>query len=213
MITWAIIPTKPFQEGKSRLSGIMNDTERYQFNEFCFIRTLSVLRAVDIIDKILVVSRDKHVLEAAAQMGAYGILEAGKSGLNRALRQATNTLDKNQDRAIIIPTDLPLMSEKDISEILELGSNPPVIVIVPDRHENGTNVLLVNPAGCIHYQFGTRSSRKHIEGAEKMGIKVVVKKSGNLRLDIDELGDIEYLKTKGFIIPMQAVNSYEETKL
>ncbi len=143
MTTWAIVPVKPFQTGKSRLGDILCDEDRRQLNCYLLQRTLSILADVGGLDKILVISSDEQVLEAAREAGANVLLETGKRGLNRALYQATNTLDKQNDRVVIIPTDLPLMTADDVEELLSTGAIPPVVVIVPDRCGNGTNALLI----------------------------------------------------------------------
>jgi 2-phospho-L-lactate guanylyltransferase len=211
MTTWAIIPVKPFQEGKSRLKGILSDSERSHLNEFCLVKTLNLLKSIRSIDRILVISRDENALLIAKMNEAEVLYETGKGGLNKALYQATNMLDKAVDRAIIIPTDLPLMTEQDIEEILALGKNPAVVVVVPDRRKNGTNVLLVNPAGCIRYRYGEKSSQKHMEEAQKRGIKVIQKYQENLSVDLDELNDLDHLKSRGYIIPILANKTIKET--
>jgi len=211
MTTWAVVPVKPFIEGKSRLAGILKESERYQLNVNCLSKTLNVLSGLKTIDKMLVVSRDGEALKIAIQAGARALLENGNQGLNQALYQVNNTLDKSCDRVLIIPTDLPLLVMEDIQKILELGATPPVVVVVADRRNNGTNALLVYPAGCIRYRFGKYSSKKHLAEAQKRGIKAISANIPDMRLDLDLVEDLEYIKSNGYSWPIPANNPMEET--
>jgi 2-phospho-L-lactate guanylyltransferase len=213
MTTWAIVPVKPFCEGKSRLSGVLTGTERYQLNLQCLKSTINILIDVKEIDQIIVISRDNEVLEIAKIMGASVLLEDGNNGLNKALYQANNTLDKTNDRVLVIPTDLPLISMKDIKQVLDLGSHAPVVVVVPDRRNKGTNALLVYPAGCIRYRFGENSAKKHAAEAQKRGIHTKVVDIPGIGLDLDLAEDLEFLKSTGFSLPLKAFNSMEGTIL
>ncbi|MGA9397953.1 MAG: 2-phospho-L-lactate guanylyltransferase [Anaerolineaceae bacterium] len=210
MTTWAIVPAKPFQTGKSRLGGILSDGDRLQLNTYLLRHTLSILRKVNAIDKILVISKDEQVLMIARQEGTDVLLETGKGGLNRALYQANNTLNKSEDRIVVIPTDLPLMTPDDIEQLLAMGSHPPVVVVVPDRCHNGTNALLVNPAGSIRYRYGQGSFNKHVEEARKRGINVIVPVLPDLTLDLDVPEDLDLLKSIGYIIPILSIKPVEE---
>jgi 2-phospho-L-lactate guanylyltransferase (CobY/MobA/RfbA family) len=66
-----------------------------------------------------------------------------------------------------------------------------VVVIAPDRRENGTNGLLVNPAGLIEYGYGPGSNRRHAERAAEAGARVEVIPSKTIGLDLDLPEDLE----------------------
>jgi 2-phospho-L-lactate guanylyltransferase len=211
MTTWALIPVKPFNEGKSRLASILSESERYQLNVKCLCKTLNVLSGVKTIEKMLVISRDPEALKIADQAKAQTLVEEGNRGLNQALYQANNTLDKTCDLILVIPTDLPLLAGEDVQKILELGATPPVVVIVADRRNKGTNALLVNPVGCIRYRFGENSSKKHMAEAQKRGIRAILTDIQGISLDLDLVEDLEYIKSNGYILPIRANNPMEET--
>jgi len=65
MSLWAIVPIKPLRRGKSRLSELFSEQERLKLNHQLFIHTIEVLKAVESISDILVVSRDSDVLTEA----------------------------------------------------------------------------------------------------------------------------------------------------
>jgi len=66
-----------------------------------------------------------------------------------------------------------------------------VVVIAPDRREDGTNGLLVNPAGLIEYGYGPGSNRCHAERAAEAGARVEIVPSKNIGLDLDLPEDLE----------------------
>lgn len=211
MTNWAIVPVKPFQIGKARLGGVLTVEQRVKLNRLLMIRTIHVLNEVRSLDSILVISRSGEVLELARKAGCCALEQNGSGGLNSALYQVNNKLCKSEDCVIVIPTDLPLMTSDDIFQLLEMGKNPPVVIVVPDRHQNGTNALLVNPKGIIRYRFGQKSSIKHMEEARKRNIPVIVKTIQTVSIDLDSPDDLELLKSFGFIIPIYSVNNVEET--
>ncbi len=211
MTTWAVIPVKPFKEGKSRLIGVLSDDERYQLNVKSFCNTINILREVNCVEKILVISRDPEVLTLADRAGARTLVESDDRGLNQALYQVNNTLDKNGDRVLILPTDLLFLTGEDVFRMIELGDSPPVVVIVADRRNQGTNALLVYPVGAIRYRFGKNSSKKHLAEAQKRGIKVIMADIPGMRLDLDLVEDLEYVKSMGYSLLVQAYNPMEET--
>jgi 2-phospho-L-lactate guanylyltransferase len=210
MKTLAIVPVKPFHEGKSRLMGVLTDEERYQLNLHCLKRTINILADLEDIDEIIVISRDPEALENARNLGARSLVE-NNNGLNRALYQVNNTLDKTCDRILVVPTDLPLLSGQDIQKVMNLGQVKPAVVIVPDRRQKGTNALLVNPVGCIRYRFGSCSAKKHTTEAQKRDIPVIITQIPGISLDLDQEEDLELLKSTGYILPSQIPNPMEET--
>ena len=78
-------------------------------------------------------------------------------------------------------------------EIIERATNPPVVVIAPDRHESGTNALLISPAGLIEYDFGENSFKRHCQRAEAAGARLEVLHLPSLALDLDLPEDLALL--------------------
>jgi 2-phospho-L-lactate guanylyltransferase len=79
-------------------------------------------------------------------------------------------------------------------------------VIAPDRRKEGTNGLLISPAGLIDYQFGLNSFQKHIEQAQKYHIQVEVCEHSSLELDLDLPEDLDLLSKMEMIqFNMQSV--------
>ena len=195
MSLWAIVPVKPLSRGKSRLSGVLSQDERNELNERLLVHTLDTLTNIPEIEHVLVISRDSYVLTKAREFGARTVLESGSSELNVALARATIVAKNYSTRGVlIVPVDLPLLSENDIRYMMKFATDPPVVVIAPDRHHKGTNALLVCPAGQIDYDFGPDSFKRHCEQAKASGARLEICELPSLALDMDEPEDLELVK-------------------
>jgi len=195
MTIWAIVPVKPLRRGKSRLSGTLSEDERTQLNQDLLEHTLRILTESKELEEVLVVSRDPLALTVARNLGARTVLEDGQPRLNTALTRATVVAKVYATRGVLVlPADLPLLSHDDVLALIERATQPPVVVIAPDRHEQGTNALLMSPAGLIEYDFGEGSYQRHCERAQKAGARLEIVKLTSLGLDLDLPEDLELIE-------------------
>ena len=195
MTLWAIVPVKPLRRGKSRLSGTLSEDERAHLNQLLLEHTLKTLTDLKEIEHILVVSRDPAALAIAREHGARTVREDGSPQLNTALTRATVVAQVYATRGVlVVPADLPLITPSDIMTLLEHSTNPPVVVIAPDRHEEGTNALLISPAGLIEYDFGPHSYHRHCERTRQAGARLEIVNLPSLGLDLDLPEDLEMVR-------------------
>jgi 2-phospho-L-lactate guanylyltransferase len=195
MTLWAIVPVKPLRHGKSRLSGTLSEDERAQLNEQLLEHTLKTLTGIKELEQVLVVSRDPHALAIARNLGARTVREDGQPHLNTALTRATVVAQVYATRGVLIlPADLPLLARNDILTLIERATNPPVVVIAPDRHEQGTNALLISPAGLIEYDFGEGSFQRHCGRTQKAGARLEIVNLPSFALDLDLPEDLALLE-------------------
>lgn len=200
MSLWAIVPVKPLRRGKSRLSEILSENERSQLNHQLFVHTIKVLKQVEAISDILVVSRDSVVLTEARDMDVRTVTENGSPELNNALRRASLFSKAfSTEGVLIVPADLPLLTPEDVSSFLDARTPAPMIVISPDRRREGTNMLLIDPADLITLSFGEASFAKHRELAKSKGADVVVFENERIGLDLDIPEDYHILSAKNVI--------------
>jgi 2-phospho-L-lactate guanylyltransferase len=158
-------------------------------------RTLRTLTDLKEVEEVLVVSRDSSALALARDLGARTVQEDGAPTLNTALKRATIVAQVYASRGVLIlPADLPLLTRDDVLTLLERAVNPPVVVIAPDRHEKGTNALLLSPANLIEYDFGGDSFRRHCEHARKAGARLEIVNLPSLALDLDMPEDLELIR-------------------
>ena len=201
MTLWAIVPVKPLRRGKSRLSEILTEDERTDLNKRLLANTLATLSEIPEIEHVLVVSRDQAALSLAREFGARTVLENGMPLLNVALTRATVVAKEYATRGVlIVPADLPLISPEDVRVMLSKVKDPPVVIVAPDRHKEGTNALLVCPAGLIEYDFGPDSFERHCERARSAGARLEIVELDSLALDMDVPEDLDLVSQefKGF---------------
>jgi 2-phospho-L-lactate guanylyltransferase len=192
MTLWAIVPVKPLRRGKSRLSSVLSSEARTALNHYLLSNTLEILGSIPDIEYSLVVSRDPEALTVARDYGARTVQEQGSPQLNVALTRATMVAVSHSVQAVlIVPADLPLLTADDIQEVIKRANDPPVVVITPDRHQKGTNALLISPPGLIHYEYGPGSFEKHCKQAVKAGARLEICERKTVALDIDFPEDLE----------------------
>ncbi len=207
MTLWAIVPVKPLSRGKSRLAGVLTQDERADLNRRLLAHTLSTLTAMPEIEHVLVISRDQGALALARDFGARTVQEHGAPQLNTALTRATILAQNYATRGVlIIPADLPLITQEDVRSILEKAVDPPVVVVAPDRHREGTNALLICPTGLIEYEYGPGSFQRHCEGAIQAGARLEICEQPSLALDMDLPEDLELVSET-----IEKLQSFEHT--
>lgn len=195
MTIWAIIPVKPLRSGKSRLAGALTADERAELNRTLLQHTLKTLSDLKEVEHVLVISRDPQALTVARMYGARTVREDGQPHLNTALKRATVIAQVYATRGVLVlPADLPLISREDILTLIERAADPPVVVIAPDRHEKGTNALLISPAGLIEYDFGENSFQRHCQRVKEAGARLEVVNLPSLGLDLDLPEDLELVR-------------------
>ena len=195
MTLWAIVPVKPLRRGKSRLAGTLTEDERTELNRALLQHTLETLSELKEVDGVLVVSRDPNALTIARNHGARTVQEVGQPQLNTALKRATVVARVYATHGVLVlPADLPLISRDDILALIKQATEPPVVVIAPDRHGKGTNALLISPPGLIEYDFGENSFQRHCELAKKAGARLEIVDLPTLGLDLDVPEDFELIK-------------------
>jgi 2-phospho-L-lactate guanylyltransferase len=213
MTLWAIVPVKPLERGRSRLADIFTQDERTTLNRFLLENTLRVLSSVPDIENVMVISPDPATLSIARDLGARTVQENDEPHLNITLMRATVVAQTYETRGVLIlPADLPLITSEDIELMLEKLGEPPAVVIAPDRHREGTNALLVCPAGLLDYQYGPKSFEKHCQLARQAGASVEICELSSLSLDLDDPADIAYLEENLDIKFGDLTNTKKETR-
>lgn len=198
MRVWALIPVKPFQEGKSRLAQILRPEERERLNRRLLARVLDAVQAVEDIQDIWVLSRDPAVLAFARTRGVRTWQEAKNLSLNETLTRAVTMLAPHGLRcALILPADLPLITPEDVQALLEPLTAPEaeagIVAIAPDRHHQGTNGLALCPPEGLTFSFGAGSFWAHIRTARELGRYVAVVDRPGLATDLDTPEDWHWL--------------------
>lgn len=194
MCIWAIVPVKPFVLGKSRLANVLSSDTRCEMNRKFLSRTLETLKGIPQIEETLVVSRDAAALKLARGAGARTLQEDGKQNINEALQRAIVFLRRYRVTTVfIIPADLPLISAADVNTLLAMRQPAPSVIIAPDRHDEGTNGLLLSPPEVIPPAFGANSFQLHCRQAREAGANLQICNLSALAFDLDYPEDLDLL--------------------
>ncbi len=189
---WAIIPVKPFNRAKSRLAKALTPEEREALATSMFRHTVGLLASVRRFAGVIVISRDTKALAIARDYGVQTVQESGAPELNAALLRASQVVNGfGADGVFVMPADVPFVTTGDIDQILHLGRYKQSVVLVPDRHGDGTNGLLVAPPALIPFSFGVGSFARHKALAESVNATIQVYDSPRMSLDIDTPADLE----------------------
>jgi 2-phospho-L-lactate/phosphoenolpyruvate guanylyltransferase len=177
MTLWAVIPVKKLQEGKSRLAGYLREDQRLLLSYSMILKTMNEIVQIREVNGIILISTDENILELAKEYGVRSVSETGLADLNRAICKATDmVLDKKGKSIIIIPTDLPLISVLEVSEIIKSFKQDNLVLLIPDRTRTGTNIMLLTPPGIIQYNYGRKSFDAHRHYSIKKMLKLIIHK-------------------------------------
>ncbi len=178
-----LIPVKAFHQAKRRLDQVLSEPERERL-----VRTMAahVVAACAPLP-VAVVCDDEEVATWAAGRGATVLWEPGQ-GLNGAVRAGVGRLAASGARWVTI-------AHGDLPRAHGLGTLPPFdgVTLVPDRRDDGTNVLRL-PAHCdFCFAYGSGSFRAHRAEATRIGLAVRVVRDPYLAYDVDWPADVEEL--------------------
>jgi 2-phospho-L-lactate guanylyltransferase len=203
MAIWAIVPVKPLAHGKSRLSGVLNSDERMSLSVRLLKNTLGTISQVPEIEKTLIVTNDLEVIKITQSFFFDVCVEENECGMNRALDRGIAILKKNEvQSAIILPSDLPFITVREIQVMIKMGTDSKAMVIAPDRKKQGTNAIFYHSLDKVDFEFGPMSYEKHVKSAKANGVTLCVFESDTFGLDIDLPEDLMIYRSR---IPAEAI--------
>lgn len=197
----AIVPVGTLEGSKSRLGDALDAEEREELAERLLSRTLAACLDAGAFSDVLVVSPDRAVLRRAAELGAR-TLRQRTAGLNNGLREAREDAMAGGAQAILVlPIDLAFIGGDAIRQLTSVlaAAERPTVLVVPDRHGKGTNVLGMRPPDAIGFAFGHGSRERHRAAAAAEDADYV-QLDGPLAYDIDTPADlvmVESLRADG----------------
>lgn len=195
MSTWAIIPARPLEEGKSRLADALTAAERHRLNHNFFHQTLEVAASVVGRDHTLVVSRSDELLATARSMAFETLPESAPYGLNAALTQAAEAVRlRGATTVLSVSCDLPFLIPDELRALLSAARENQGLAIASDRAGTGTNALVVSPVGAIPYRYGPGSFAAHQAAARAAGLTLSIVRKAGLSFDIDTPDDFEQME-------------------
>lgn len=187
MTTWAIVPVKPLNRGKSRLSSVLSVDERAALMQNMFLHVVSTLKRVTGLDEIMIVSRDEAIIQTAEELDVRAYTEEDPINLNNALTSsAEHAWQSGADAILIVPSDLGLLNAEDVDKVIVTQKR---VVICPDDKFDGTNALLLRDLPHFQFRYGEQSFMKHLEQASLVGETAQVVYADSIEFDLDTPAD------------------------
>lgn len=172
---------KAFHAAKLRLAPALSPASRAVLAREMATR---VVRAAGSLP-VIVVCDDEAVRAWAAEAGAtahwtpgLGLIGAVEAGVDAAA-------DAGADRVLVAHADLPLATGLDHV----VGDDG--VLIVPDRWNDGTNVIAVPARSGFRFAYGPGSASRHEAEARRLGLPIQVVDDQVLGWDVDLPGDLQ----------------------
>ncbi|HWF16275.1 MAG TPA: 2-phospho-L-lactate guanylyltransferase [Acidimicrobiales bacterium] len=178
-----LIPVKAFHQAKRRLDPVLSEHDRERL-----VRTMAahVVGACAPLP-VAVVCDDEAVATWAADLGAIVLWEPGQ-GLNGAVRAGVERLAAAGAHWVTV-------AHGDLPRAHDLGTLAPFdgVTLVPDRRDDGTNVLRLPGDSTFRFAYGPGSFRAHRAEATRLGLAVRVVRDPDLAYDVDWPADVAEL--------------------
>jgi 2-phospho-L-lactate guanylyltransferase len=192
--TVAVVPVKALRESKSRLAGALSPQERASLTLGMLDHVLWAVERSGVVSGIGVISPEPGRL--ALPIGVTCI-EQARIGLNNLLEQGREwAIAEGADALMVVFADLPLLSPQDVADVVHLGRNLGTVVLAPDRHRRGTNLMLAHPVSLARFAFGEDSYTRHQTETSSAGAHVQTYTSRGTALDIDTPDDLLCLEAE-----------------
>jgi 2-phospho-L-lactate guanylyltransferase len=175
-----LIPVKAFHQAKRRLGSVMADPEREQLVRSMATHVVSACAPLP----VAVVCDDEVVARWATNLGAAVMWEPGQ-GLNGAVRAGVDRLAHAGTRWVTV-------AHGDLPRARGLGVLSPFdgVTLVPDRRDDGTNVLRLPIGHDFRFAYGPGSFRAHRAEATRLGLPIRVLRDPDLAYDVDWPSDV-----------------------
>jgi 2-phospho-L-lactate guanylyltransferase len=175
-----LVPVKAFADAKLRLADALDQEARA---ELARSMATTVVRVASPLG-VWVVCDDDEVAAWARVEGAEVIWRPGL-GLNGAVSAGVDLLASlGHDQVIVAHADLPYAV--DLAWVADTEG----VTLVPDRRDDGTNVLSVPSASGFRFAYGPGSFARHLAEAERLGLPVRVEREPHLGWDVDLPADL-----------------------
>jgi len=194
LTNFVFIAVKDFRKAKGRLQ--LPGDLKIELCRSMFFDVRSTLQSASHVDKVVVISSEKSVLNDLPVNFSY-LFEETPNGLNYAIMNGIKSCSfSSKDSLLILPSDIPLITSEDVDFFFQQALHHDRSVLVsPSRRRDGTNALLLKPPTIMTPSFGNDSFSRHLETARSLpDVYVEVVARDNIALDIDTLEDLLLLR-------------------
>jgi len=199
----AVVPLRDGVSGKSRLAHALDGAARRRVVGTLARHVVGTLLDSAGVARVVVVTADvafaREVLAGVVGTRGEGspreaeLLEqpADAPGLNAALDLARDHVRVGAAAQMLVAhADLPALATDDVEAVLAAAEEADVVVAT-DRHDVGTNLLLVPlaPPRDFEFRFGPASRAAHVAEAGRHGLRAVVVRRPGTVADLDTIDD------------------------
>lgn len=175
-----MVPVKAFHAAKQRLAPSLDAAARA---DLARRMAEGVVRAAGDLP-VVVVCDDAGVRAWAEALGADVRWTPGL-GLDGAVEAGVAAAaEAGADRVVVAHADLPLAT--GLGHVVGTAG----VVLVPDRHRDGTNVVSLPAASGFRFAYGPGSFDRHRREAARLGLAVEVRDDLALAWDVDVPADL-----------------------
>lgn len=191
MAAVAAIILKSFHETKPKLASVLNVGERRAITKAMFEDVLNAAQGSELLDEVVVISPEEAVLERARQRGLRAIQEKDTKDMDDAFRVGVAFAKaRGADLLVCLPSDLPLLTPRDLDYLLSRARKGPRVVVVPSTIGPGTSVLVLAPPEAIEPRFEADDHLVHLEEALRRDVPAEVVDLLQGGLDVDTPKDL-----------------------
>jgi 2-phospho-L-lactate guanylyltransferase len=195
----ALIPVKQLDQAKSRLQRELSLEARAQLMHDTLRRTVHALQSSNLCERISIVTLDERVKSWAREWGV-SVISEHRNGLNEALSEARGECDRAKS-VLVVHGDVAWLEAEDVramAALAEVGEH--AVVIAPDRHDKGTNAMLLKPPCLIDFAYGEGSAHRHAQLAREAGVEPIWYRSTSVSLDIDVAADLKLYESAPYLL-------------
>lgn len=180
-----VVPIKSFGSAKQRLGSVLDNHQRADLARSMATHVLEQLSGL----RVAVVTDDNQAQVLAKAFGAQILHDTG-GGLNPALTGALNALsDQGFARATVVHADLPHATK--LAHVLQrayLCADD--VLLLPDRHLDGTNVMSLPLPHRFELAYGAKSFGLHLDRVRACHLRPIVLIDRGFGHDVDVPADL-----------------------
>jgi 2-phospho-L-lactate/phosphoenolpyruvate guanylyltransferase len=180
-----VIPVKSFALAKQRLSTVLSGADRAALGRELATRLVTANRSLN----PLIVSDSDDVASWADSMEVRFVREP-RPGLNQAVSTAHKTLRTDGATTMVVAH-----SDLAVATSLHWVAEFPGISLVPDRRNEGTNVIALPTEIEFEFAYGPGSFARHYRTARHTGLPVRVVSDRASGADVDSPTDLRLLRS------------------
>jgi 2-phospho-L-lactate guanylyltransferase len=178
-----VIPVKAFAEAKVRLAPALGPDARAELARTMAEQVVAAAHPLP----ITVVCDHVEVAGWAAGLGLTVEWTPGL-GLDGAVHAGVAAVEAAGATPVVVAhADLPLA--RGLSQLAGIGDQR-TVVLVPDRHDDGTNVIVLPAGTAFRFAYGPGSFARHRAEVERLGLRLRVERDPWLGWDVDQPADL-----------------------